>query len=167
MNKIAEKPRHDEGTREGEKILELSPMFHLPAEVLQHIFSMLPFSTIKHLSIVCSQWRHVLSDLSFWRQLFCRRFGYPLMLDLDWRQRCLYTDFTSRLLEAHVPIGDRLMWSARHGYSAYFMRTFHLRDCQPEEALTEALSETIASEGHVELFRSLLASEKVSPFFQF
>jgi len=50
---------------------------------------------------------------------------------------------------------------------AYFMRTFHLRDCQPEEALTEALSETIASEGHVELFRSLLASEKVSVFFSF
>lgn len=63
-----------------------------------------------------------------------------------------------------MPVGDRLMWAARHGYSAYFMRTFNQRDCQPEEALTEALAEIIAAEGHVQLFKLLLASEKVITF---
>jgi len=67
--------------------------------------------------------------------------------------------------ENHAQFGERLWWSARHGFGRYFGRCITQHNCD-EAILIETLG-IAASEGHKDIVETIINCDAVSNSFFF
>eukprot|EP01087_Luapelamoeba_hula_P016414 TRINITY_DN5048_c0_g1_i4.p1 TRINITY_DN5048_c0_g1~~TRINITY_DN5048_c0_g1_i4.p1 ORF type:complete len:337 (+),score=33.35 TRINITY_DN5048_c0_g1_i4:22-1032(+) len=95
---------------------------HLPIEVLQLVFGLLPVKDIiLGVGVTCKRWRCMIEDEVFWRNIFKGRFGTGAgFIDYSWRRRTIMMEKKTLAFVRDFFSTERLIWGAQQGLDRFF-----------------------------------------------
>jgi len=131
----------------------------LPVEIIHHILSFLGDEVVFQINRVCTDWRGIAEDESYWQRRFRDHFGIPPKLRLTWRQR--FMQFLKRSPSAARGLEKRLRWAASEGFEEYFARL--LKSSTGVAAISHLgdLMVLVGAEGNKRILQTLLEGNAV------
>jgi len=131
----------------------------LPVEIIHHILSFLDDEVVFQMNSVCTDWRGIAEDESYWQRRFRDHFGIPPKLRLTWRQR--FMQFLKRSPSAARGLEKRLRWAASEGFEEYFARL--LKSSTGVAAISHLgdLMVLVGAEGNKRILQTLLEGNAV------